>query len=149
MYFIMAGAICWLFCLSIVYHKTSNIRARCRQWNCWSRCIWSIVCRRCSNCIFIFDLTPGVNRLGKHNFKSRRVTFKLWDLVDLYYRFNGSFLHRFIVYSQPESIESPATYKKWTCLTVGGTIICWLKSVHILLAIQHLNQLHKLMHLSL
>ena len=41
-----------------------------RQWNCWSlRCSWSIACRRCSNYIFILDLTHGFNEMGKDNFK--------------------------------------------------------------------------------
>ena len=31
-----------------------------KQYNCWSlRWSWSIPCRRCSNYIFILDLTPG------------------------------------------------------------------------------------------
>ena len=39
------------------------------HWNvhCFTpvRCSWSIACRRCSNYIFIVDLTPGFNGLGK------------------------------------------------------------------------------------
>ena len=51
------------------------------QYNCWSlRCSWSIACRRCSNYIFIPDLTPGFNGLGKDNCKTRRGTFKYWSL---------------------------------------------------------------------
>ena len=50
------------------------------QLNCWSlRCSWSIACRRCSNYIFILDLTPAFNGLGKDNYKTRRETFKFWD----------------------------------------------------------------------
>ena len=45
------------------------------------RCSWSIACRRCSNYIFILDLTPGFNGLGKDNCKMRQQTFKFWDLV--------------------------------------------------------------------
>ena len=37
--------------------------------------------RRCSNYIFILDQTPGFSGLGKENCKTRRETFKLWDLV--------------------------------------------------------------------
>ena len=33
------------------------------------------LCRRCSNYIFIFDLTPGFTGLGKENCKTRRETF--------------------------------------------------------------------------
>ena len=48
-----------------------------RQLNCWSlRCSWSIACRRCSNYIFILNLTPGFNGLGKDNYKMRREAFK-------------------------------------------------------------------------
>ena len=53
-----------------------------RQHNCWSlRCSWSIACRRCSNYIFILDLTPGFNGLGKDSGKTRWQTFKLRNLV--------------------------------------------------------------------
>ena len=55
-----------------------------RQSNCWSlRCSWSIACRRCSNYIFILNLTPGFNGLGKDNCKMRRETFKFWNLLPL------------------------------------------------------------------
>ena len=37
--------------------------------------------RRCSNYIFIFGLTPGFSRLHEDNCKTRRETFKFWDLV--------------------------------------------------------------------
>ena len=46
-------------------------------------CSWSIACRRCSNYIFILDLTPGFNGLDKDNCKPRRETFKFGDLVPL------------------------------------------------------------------
>ena len=53
-----------------------------RQYNCWSfRCSWSIPCQRCSNYIFILDLTPDFIRLGKDKCKTRRETFKFGDLV--------------------------------------------------------------------
>ena len=55
-----------------------------RQLNCWSlRCSWSIDCRRCSNYIFILNLTPAFNELGKENCKMRRETFEFRDLVQL------------------------------------------------------------------
>ena len=55
-----------------------------RQYNCWSlRCSWNIACRRCSNYIFILNLTPGFNRKGEDICKSRRETFKFKDLVPL------------------------------------------------------------------
>ena len=53
-----------------------------RQWNCWSlRCSWSITCRRCSNYIFILDLTHGFNMMHRDNCTTRREAFKFGDLV--------------------------------------------------------------------
>ena len=40
-------------------------------------------CRRCSNYIFILNLTPGFNGLGRDNYKARQETFKFGDLVRL------------------------------------------------------------------
>ena len=54
------------------------------QYKCWLlRYSWSIAYRRCSNYIFILDLTPGFNTLGRDNFKTRRGILKSWDLVSL------------------------------------------------------------------
>ena len=62
----------------------SNIRRTSVSNCCWSlRCSWSIACRRCSNYIFVLDLTPGFNGLGKDNSKTRRKIHKCWDLVPL------------------------------------------------------------------
>ena len=56
-----------------------------RQWNLWSlRCSWSIACRRCSNYIFILDLTPGFNILHKKNYKTMGQALQFCDLVRLY-----------------------------------------------------------------
>ena len=56
-------------------------------------CSWNIACRRCSNYIFILDLTPDFNGLGKDNCKMRRKTLKFWDLVclilDVWWHFVG------------------------------------------------------------
>ena len=66
------------------YCQTFDIRSHLRQYNCWLlRCSWSIACRHCSNYIFSLDLTPGFNRSGKDNCKTRRETFKCWDFVCL------------------------------------------------------------------
>ena len=55
-----------------------------RELSCWSlRCSWTIACRRCSNYIFILNLTPGFNGLGKVNYKMRREAFKFRYLVRL------------------------------------------------------------------
>ena len=42
-----------------------------------------VVLWRCSNYIFILDSTHGFNGLGEANCKTRRTTFKFWDLVRL------------------------------------------------------------------
>ena len=55
--------------------------------DCWSlRCSWSIACRRCSNYIFILDLTPDFNGLDKDNCNMRWEIFKCWDLAQLILR---------------------------------------------------------------
>ena len=55
-----------------------------RQWNCCSlRCSCSIACRRCSNYIFILDLTLDFNGLGQDKCKMRWETVKCWDSVRL------------------------------------------------------------------
>ena len=60
----------------INYRQISNIRHICGQLNYWSlSCSWSIPCRRCSNYIFILNLTHGFSRLGRDNCKTRRETF--------------------------------------------------------------------------
>ena len=73
------------------------------QWNCRSlRCSWSIACRRCSNYIFILDLTPGFIGLGKDNCKARQEAFQFGDPVRLilenlrytYPSYTLSFCHR-------------------------------------------------------
>ena len=46
------------------------------------------IIRRCYNYIFILDLTPGV---GKDNSKTRRETFKAWDLARLILKFGRYF----------------------------------------------------------
>ena len=62
------------------------------RWRQFNRCKISIHqssdakwrhCRRCSNYFFIVYLTPGFNRLGKDKCKTRRESFKFWDLVRL------------------------------------------------------------------
>ena len=53
-------------CSAMVYHQTSNINRILLGNKFLSlRCSWSIVCRRCFNYIFIPDLTPGFNGLGR------------------------------------------------------------------------------------
>ena len=73
----------------------SNLWYRSRlstQRICWSlRCSYSIACRRCSNYIFILDLTPGFNGSDKDNCETRRDSFEfLW--------FGASYITDFTVY---------------------------------------------------
>ena len=65
------------------YRQVSNIRRNLVGNKIVDRCSWSIACRRCSNYIFILDLTPSFNGLGKDNYKMRRETCKFWELVRL------------------------------------------------------------------
>ena len=68
-----------------MYRKTSNIsRIPSRQLKCRSlRCSRSIACRRCSNYIFILDLTSGFTGFAKDSRKTVREYFKCWVLVRL------------------------------------------------------------------
>ena len=60
--------------------------------NSW--CSRSIACRRCSNYIFILDLTPGFDILHKDNCKMTREAFKFGIWCVWYYRSDGtSLLH--------------------------------------------------------
>ena len=55
-----------------------------RQENCRTlRCTWSIAYRRCSNYIFILNLTSGFKGFGKDNRKTLQESFKCWDSVPL------------------------------------------------------------------
>ena len=67
------------------YRQVSNIRRTLvGNYICRSlRCSWSIACRRCSNYIFILDLTPGFKGSGKDDFKTIWKSFKFMDLVSL------------------------------------------------------------------
>ena len=69
----------------INYCQVSNIRRTfVGNENCWSfRWSWSIACRRCSNYIFILDLTPGFIGLAEDNCTTRREMSKFGDLVRL------------------------------------------------------------------
>ena len=62
----------------IQYRKTSNISLTLL---CNKIVDHSAVVGRCSNYIFILDLSPDFNGLGKDNCKTNRETFKFWDLV--------------------------------------------------------------------
>ena len=72
------------------YHQTpdvsrisvgNNTTFRCSLSNADS---WGIACRRCSNCIFVLDLTPCFTGLGRSTCKTRREAFKCWELVCLF-----------------------------------------------------------------
>ena len=60
-----------------VYLQTSNIS---RTWTGYKLVNYWYV-GHCFNYIFILDLTPGFNGLGKEYYKTRRDTFKFWDFV--------------------------------------------------------------------
>ena len=62
-----------------IYRQIFNIRHIRRQSDCRSLS----ANRRCSNYIFILDLTPGLNRLGRNNCETWREIFSFWDSVRL------------------------------------------------------------------
>ena len=84
MWFVHNHKIQLVYIYFLYYRKTSNIsRTLVGNKIVDNSCSWSISCRRCSNCIFILNLTPGFHGLGKDHCKRRQETFKFWDLVRL------------------------------------------------------------------
>ena len=65
------------------YRKSSNISRTLVGNKIVDRCSWSIACQRCSDYIFILNLAPGFNGLGRDNCKARQETLKFGDLVRL------------------------------------------------------------------
>ena len=94
------------------FPQTFNIRHLITWYNFWSlRCSWSIAFRRCSNYIFILDLTPGFNGLGKDNCSARRdgkhLSFGIWCAFILEdYQYMG------LVFGCVESIRMRPSYPK-------------------------------------
>ena len=77
------GQWCGAFIFNLLFLWTNCFTNR--QFNGYFRlrCSWSIACRRCSNYIFIVDLTPGFSWLDKDNCETRREIFKFLDLMRL------------------------------------------------------------------
>ena len=61
------------------YHQASNIRNTFGGKTVFDHS--GVASRRCSKYTFILDLTPGFSGLGRGNCKTRRQSFKFWDLV--------------------------------------------------------------------
>ena len=115
---------CWVI-FKRGYHKTSNIRCiLIGPWNCWSlRCSWSIAWRRCSNYIFILNLTPGINGWSEDNCKRIQETFKFWDLV----RLNMSYTS-VPNYCQSVSPKQTTLEEDWELFLNFSSILClWFK----------------------
>ena len=82
--------------LNLNYRKISNIS----RTNCQSlRCSWSIACRRCSNYIFIYDLTSGFKGFGKDSHKIVQKSFKKKQHYQMEVAYNNVF-RRFFGYDR-------------------------------------------------
>ena len=66
-----------------MYCQTSNIRCTIGNKIVDQSDVIGASPLRCCNYIFILNLTPGFNGLGKETCKTRQGTFKFWDLVHL------------------------------------------------------------------
>ena len=68
-----------------MYRKTSNIIHTLVGNNIFdhSDVVGASPVGAAANYIFILDLAPGFNGLGKDNCKTRQETFKFWDLMRL------------------------------------------------------------------
>ena len=71
----------YLALMPISYRKTSNIRRTLGGNKIVDNS--DVACRRCSNYIFILDLTSGFKEFGKDSRKKVRESFRYWDLVRL------------------------------------------------------------------
>ena len=103
-----------------------------RQLNCSSlRRSWSIACRCCSNYIFILYLAPGFNRLGKDKCKTRRESFKFWDLVRLYGNHSSFFFRGFL--DRVVELWQHTRYKWWYRTSGANSNDNFWKWYHVLL----------------
>ena len=75
-----------------------------------------------SNYIFILDLTPDFNGLGKDNCKMRRDSFKFWDLVHLILR---DFTVSKILFKSPRHqwVKHPAELSLPSTPVIGTAVI--------------------------
>ena len=72
-------------CVDNTYRQTSNSsRTLVGNELLITQCNWSLACQRCSKYIFILDLTPDINGLGKDNCKMGRETLKVLHFCVLY-----------------------------------------------------------------
>ena len=69
--------------LDFIYRQISDIRRILGNKIIDHSDVVGAACRRCSNYIFIMDLIPGFNGLGKGICKTRREAFQFWYLVRL------------------------------------------------------------------
>ena len=81
-----------------IYRQTSNIRRALVDNFLSLRCSWSISSRHCSSYIFVLDLTPGFNGLGKNICKTRRGSFKFLGLGATYIRDFRVVFHTAVVF---------------------------------------------------
>ena len=77
------------------------------QYTCWSlRCSWSIACRCCFNYIFVLDLIPGFNGLGRWQLRHETRIISLWGFGMAYIRdFTVFFLGPVVWVRHPEKIS--------------------------------------------
>ena len=98
------------------YRQVSNIRRTLvgnKIVNHW--CSWSIACQRCSNYIWVIDLTPGFIGLGKDNSKTRRETFKFWDLVCIILKILQYSQQKHTRFSSVLRLEESSQYHGYRC----------------------------------
>ena len=75
----------WEYCIACYGPKPHSVTNQpfIDNWNKDGHELHRQICRRCSNYIFILDLTPGLIGLCKDNNKTRRETLKFCDVVRL------------------------------------------------------------------
>ena len=95
-------------CFVCIYRQTSNISRTL---------VGDEIVRRCSNCNSILDLTHVQNIMHKNNCKTRRETFKFWDLLRIILE-----IWRYVSFSR--SVSAPQNLcSKMTSLLISPLVL--------------------------
>ena len=106
-----------------MYRKTSNVRCNLvgNKIVDHSDVVRSIACRRCSNYIFILDLTSGFNGFGKDSHKTVQESLNCWDLVQLILE-TWRYVPLLSLMVDRESVINLGRYQLITCVFENDTV---------------------------
>ena len=99
-----------------------------RQYICCSlRCSWSIACRRCSNYIFILDLTPGLNALTKTTARQETKHLSFGIVSGAAYTRDFTVGSKYLLLRFSPMLRTRWRHSKWTWVfsDISRYIRCW------------------------